>query len=120
LLKVDVSVGSSVLVLAIAYTIGVIVNTILHWWMFERTYKGFTKPVLSTLFHAFSASVIMGYAAYLGLQVFAGVFPLTKVWGIFLQGLSAGIIGLIVLVLVLIILRNKEISEVWNTLHKKI
>ncbi len=120
LLKVDGQSGTAVLVLALAYTIGVILNLILHWWMFERTYRGFTRPVLSTMFHSFSASVIMGYAAFLSLRIFAGIFPLTKVWGIFLQGFCSGIIGLIVLVLVLVILQNKELLVVWKTLHSKI
>jgi putative peptidoglycan lipid II flippase len=120
LLKVNGQVGTSVLVLALAYTIGVIVNTALHWIVYERVYRGFTWPVLSTLFHTFVASVIMGYATFLSLRVFAAIFPLTKVWGVFLQGFCAGIVGLIVLVIVLVILKNKEINEVWNTLHHKI
>ncbi|MDE1975198.1 MAG: oligosaccharide flippase family protein [Patescibacteria group bacterium] len=120
LFKVDGQVGTSVLVLALAYTLGVILNTFLHWWVFARHYKGFTRPVLETLFHSFAASVIMGYAAYLSLRIFAGVFPLTKVWGVFMQGFCSGLIGLVVLVLVLIILRNKELATVWRTLHHKI
>ncbi len=120
LLKVSGQAGTSVLVLPLAYTIGVIVNTILHWWVYERIYKGFSKPVLSTLFHSFAASVIMGYAAFLSLRIFAGVFPLTKIWGVFLQGLCAGIIGLAVLVIMLIILKNKELQDVWRVLHHKI
>ncbi len=120
LLKINGQPGTSAIVLPLAYSIGIIVNTILHWWMFEKLYKGFSKPVLETLFHSFSASVIMGYATYLALRIFAVAFPLTKVWGVFLQGLCAGIVGIICGILALIILRNKELAEVWNTLHKKI
>jgi putative peptidoglycan lipid II flippase len=120
LLKVSGQRGTSVLVLALAYSLGVLLNTVLHWWTFEKAYKGFTRPVLSTLFHSFAASVIMGYASYLSLQIFAAVFPLTKVWGVFMQGLCSGLIGLIVLILTLRILENRELAEVWATLHKKI
>lgn len=120
LLKVAGQPGTSALVLALAYSLGVILNTVLHWWMFTKKFSGFTRPVLSTLFHAFSASVIMGYAAFLGLRLFALVFPLTKVWGVFLQGLCAGLFGLAVGVWVLILLKNKELEEVWITLHRKI
>lgn len=120
LLKITGQAGTSVLVLALAYTIGVILNTVLHWVSFERSYPGFTKPVLSTLFHSFAASVVMGYAAYLSLQIFGVLFPLFKVWGVFLQGLCSGLIGLLVLVLTLRILENKELAEVTATLHKKI
>ncbi|MEN9912808.1 MAG: hypothetical protein RLY66_216 [Candidatus Parcubacteria bacterium] len=120
LLKVSGQVGTSTIVLSLAYSIGVILNTILHWWMFEKKYKGFSKPVLSTLLHSFSASVIMGYAAFLSLRPFAVVFPLTKVWGVFLQGLCSGLVGIGVGILVLLLLKNNELAEVWRTLHRKI
>jgi putative peptidoglycan lipid II flippase len=120
LLRVDGQAGTNVLMLSLAYSIGVVVNTILHWVMFERAYKGFSKPVLETLFHSFSASVIAGAIAFMALRIFAVVFPLTKVWGIFMQGLCSGLLGLIVGVCVLILLDNAELKEVWNTLHQKI
>lgn len=119
LLKVSGQTGTIVLTLALAYSLGVILNTILHWVMFEKAYPGFTKPVLSTLYHSFSASVIMGYVAFQGLRLFS-FFPLEKVWGIFMQGLCAGILGLIVGVIILILLKNQELAEVWRTLHRKI
>ena len=120
LLKIQGQTGTSVIILALAYSIGVIVNTFLHWWVYERVYKGFTKPVLATLLQTFTASVIMGYAAYLSLRIFAAVFPLTKVWGVFLQGFCSAIVGLIVLIISLIIVRNQQIVDVWTTLHHKI
>lgn len=120
LMKVDGQAGTSVMVLALAYSFGVFINTYLHWWMFHRVFPAFTKPVLATLFQSFAASVIMGYASFLSLRLFALVFPLEKVWGVFLQGFCAGIVGLIVLVLMLFALRNKELAEVWKTLHHKI
>ncbi len=120
MMKVEDQVGTSVLVLALAFTFGVIVNTILHWWTYEKVYKGFTKPVFTTLFQTFSASVIMGYVSFQSLRFFALFLPLNKVWGIFLQGLFAGLLGLVVFVFMLILLKNKELSQVWFTLHKKI
>jgi putative peptidoglycan lipid II flippase len=120
LLKVSGQQGTSVLVLSIAFTLGLILNAILHWWTFEKSYPGFTKPVLATLFQTFAASVIMGYAAYLGLRLFALILPLEKVWGIFLQGFCAGIMGIVVGIAILLLLDNKEIMDVWKTLHVKI
>ncbi|MFA6295574.1 MAG: lipid II flippase MurJ [Candidatus Paceibacterota bacterium] len=120
LLKVQGQIGTSVLVLGLAYTIGIFASTIMHWWIYERTYRGFTVPVLSTLFHTFAASVIMGYTTFLSLRLFAIIFPLTKVWGIFFQGLFSGLVGIVVLVCVLKILKNKELEDVIRTLHHKI
>ncbi len=120
LLRVDGQNGTNALMLPLAYSIGVILNTVLHWVTFEKSYKGFSKPVLETLFHSFSASVIAGFVAFLSLRVFALVFPLEKVWGIFMQGFCSGILGLATGAIVLILLKNTEIAEVWRTLHSKI
>ncbi len=120
ILKVDGQAGTSVLMLALAYSIGTTLNAILHWIVFGRVYPGFTKPVASTLFHSFAASVIMGYAAFLSLRIFAGIFPMTKIWGVFMQGFVSGLIGIGVLILTLIILQNREFAEVWRALHHKI
>lgn len=120
LLKVSGQTGTSVLVLALAFSIGTLVSTILHWLAYEKTYPGFTKPVLVTMYHSFAASVIMGYVAFWALRLFAFIFPLTKVWGLFLQGLFAGITGLVILFCVLKILKNQELEDVIRTFHKKI
>lgn len=120
LLRVSGQNGTNALMLALAYSIGVVLNTVLHWVTFEKAYKGFSKPVLETLFHSFSAAVISGFIAFLGLRIFALVFPLEKVWGIFMQGFCSGILGLVIGVCVLILLENKELQEVWKTLHQKI
>ena len=120
LLKVSGQNGTSALVLPLAYTIGIIVSTVMHWWIYERAYPGFTKPVVATLFQTFSASVIMGYTSFLSLRLFALMFPLTKVWGVFMQGFSAAIVGIIVLIVVLKMLKNKQIDDVWATLHRRI
>lgn len=119
LFKVSGQVGTVVLALPLAYTVGVMLNTYMHWHMFERDYPGFSKPVLATLYHSFSASVIMGYTAFVGLRLFS-FFPLEHVWGLFLQGFCAGVLGIAVGVVILVLLGNQEVREVWRTLHHKI
>lgn len=119
LFKVSGQTGTSVLVLPLAYSLGVFLNTYFHWHMFEKDYPGFTKPVINTLFQSFAASVIMGYITFLSLRFFNMFFPLTKAWNVFLQGFCAGIVGIIAGILILILLKNREIKEVWQTLHHK-
>ncbi len=119
LFKVSGQMGTSVLVLPLAYSIGVLINTYFHWHMFEKDYPGFTKPVIATLFQSFAASVIMGYVAFLSLRFFNIFFPLTKAWNVFFQGFFAGIVGILVGVLILVLLKNREVKEIWSTLHHK-
>jgi hypothetical protein len=90
------------------------------WISFGREFSGFTKNLRTTLFHSFSASVLMGFAAYLGLNIFDNFFNLNKLHGIFLQGLLSGLLGIVVGIIVLKILRNQELEEIWTTLHHKI
>lgn len=111
--------GTSVLVLPLAYSLGVLLNTVFHWWMFERDYPGFTKHVSKTLFQSAAAALIMGVATYEALNIFDKIFSLSKISGVFLQGFCAGIIGIVVCIAVLLILKNAEIREVWQTLHHK-
>lgn len=119
LLKVSGQVGTSVLVLPLAYSIGVLFNMYVHWHMFERDYPGFSKPVIETLFQSFAASIIMGYVTFISLRFFNIFLPLTKAWNVFFQGFCAGIVGIIAGILILLLLKNKEIVEVWQTLHHK-
>lgn len=119
LFKVSGQAGTSVLVLPLAYSIGVLVSMYSHWHMFGRDYPGFTKPVLATLFQSFAASVIMGYIIFLSLRFFNIFFSLERAWGVFFQGFFAGIVGIIALIIILILLKNREIKEIWQTLHHK-
>ncbi len=120
ILKVSGQPGTSVLVLPLAYSIGILLNTYLLWHVFGRDYPGFTRPVISALFHSFAASIIMGYIIFVSLRFFNIFFTLEKAWGVFLQGFFAGITGIVAGVLVLILLKNKELKEVWAALHHKI
>lgn len=114
------NVGTHILVLPLAYTIGTIINSVLYWYICEKDYKGFTSRVLPSFFQSFAGSVIMGYVTFISLRFFNMFFPLTKLWGVFLQGFCAGIVGIMALIIVLRMLQNKELKEVWETLHHKI
>ena len=124
LFKVNGLDGSLVLTLSLAYSLGILLNTYLHWHMFHTDYGGwkggFTPVVFKTLFHSLGASIIGGYAAFWGLRIFATTFNLQKIIGIFMQGFLAGIIGIIVWIFVLYLLHNPELAEVWKALHGRI
>lgn len=120
LFKVDDIAGSAVLVLPLAYSIGTAFNALVHWLAFQNEFPGFSRPVLKTFFASFSAAVFMGYVAYLFLNVFDKVFNINTLVGIFLQGFFSGILGIAAGVLILALMKNEEIKDVWRTLHHKI
>ncbi len=120
LFKVEGLAGTSVLMLALAYSLGVFVNTILHWQAFHKEFSDFSRPVFRTLFQTFSASVLMGFVTYKCLNVFDDIFRLDTTFGIFMQGFCSGIIGIAFCLLVLKALKSEELEDVWRTLHAKV
>jgi putative peptidoglycan lipid II flippase len=120
LLRTDGTSDSSVLMLPLAFSIGALLNLWLHWRSFSREFPGFTKPVMTTMWHSIGASVIGGYAAYLSLGFFDGIFGLTTLLGVFLQGLCAGLIGIIAIVLVLKAMKSPEMKDIHEAVANKV
>ncbi|MCR4310986.1 MAG: murein biosynthesis integral membrane protein MurJ [Candidatus Taylorbacteria bacterium] len=119
LFKVENVSGSIILVLPLAYTIGTTINALWHFVAFQYEFKTFSHLIGRTFFASFSASVIAGYVAHLFLSVFDDVFNINTFSGIFLQGLCSGVLGIVAGVIILLLLKNQEIKDVWRTLHEK-
>jgi putative peptidoglycan lipid II flippase len=111
--------GTNVLMLPLGFTLGSILDGILMWYLFSKYLKGFTKPAFRTLFETFSASIIMGFVVYLALRVLDNIFSLNTFVGVFMQGFLAGLCGIAVGILVLMLLKNQEIVEIRRTIHQK-
>jgi putative peptidoglycan lipid II flippase len=119
LFKVEDLPGNVVLMLPLGYTIGTIINSVMHWVVYEKEFEGYTSQVVRAFIHSLGAAVIMGLMTYLGLVVFGEIFSLSTLVGVFLQGLCAGLIGIVTWILILVLLNNHEIKEIGKTLHEK-
>ena len=119
LLRVKDTFGASVLVLPLAYSTGAVLSAVLFMGVFHREFGGLGKDALRTFWESFAASVLMGFAAYLLLNLFDDIFDLHTTLGIFSQGLFAGLGGILVGAVILYALGNREIREIWRTLHHK-
>ncbi|OHA20045.1 MAG: murein biosynthesis integral membrane protein MurJ [Candidatus Taylorbacteria bacterium RIFCSPHIGHO2_01_FULL_45_63] len=120
LFRVSEIVGNEVLMLPLGFSVAMIINASIFWFYFARRSPNFSPQANKTFFEVFSASVIMGFISYKLLNVFDNIFNINTLSGIFLQGFISGIIGIVAGVTVLVLLKNKEIKEVWATLHHKI
>jgi len=120
LLRVPDLSGTAILMLPLGFSAAAIVNASVFWFYFHRRFSDFSRQVLGTFFEVFSASVIIGFVTYKLLDVFDNVFNVNTLVGIFLQGLFSGVIGIAVGAFVLVLLKNKEIKEVWTAFHRKI
>lgn len=120
ILKVSDISGTAVLMLPLGFTLGVTINLIIHWIGFHRHFPTFSKPVLRTLFEVTGSSFVMGFVTYSSLSIFDRFLDINTLVGIFFQGFLSGIVGIASAIVVLYLLKSKELSEVWGTLHKKI
>lgn len=120
LLRVDDLPDTLVLMLPLGFSLGVTVNMILHWFSFEKDFKGYSRSVLKTLFQTLGASIIMGYVTYLFLNIFDDIFNLNTFVGIFMQGFISGILGIFVGIVLLWVLKSKELFDIYSTFKKKV
>ncbi len=119
-LKIKGIEGAGVIALPLAYSIGTILNAVMHWVAFEREFaKGMTKEISQAFWHSLTASFAMGIVAYEGLNLFALVFDQNTFLGVFFQGFLSGIFGIVAGVAALILLKNPEFETTRVALHHK-
>ena len=119
LLRVDGISGAGVLMLPLAYSVGMLLNAVLLIYLFRRRFGPFLSPIKDTLMHGSFAALIAGLVAYEFLEVLGLYLNLNTFLGIFLQGFGAGIAGLLTWWLILELMGNEEIKEVRTALHRK-
>jgi len=120
LFRVEDVPGSIVLMLPLAYSLGMVLNALAYWFYFREDFGGHVPSVVyRTLWQSFSASVLAAFVAYLLLRVFDPVVGLTTVGRVFGQGFVAGLGGLATAVGVLYLLGNKEIREIFAALRNR-
>ncbi len=119
LLKVEGIPGTEILMLPLAFSISMMINAGVFWFLFQRDTHEFSRPILHVFFEILSASVVMGFVTHQFLDLFDNVFDINTFWGIFAQGFLSGILGIIAGITLLIILSNQEIKEIKNSLLHK-
>jgi putative peptidoglycan lipid II flippase len=109
-----------ILALPLAFAIGNTINCILlissYYTQFKRDY--FTQ-VFKTFWQSLLASVGIAAAAYNMLQVGSMIFNQNTFWGIFAQGSLAGVVGIGIGVVILIILDNQDVKDFISVLKHK-
>ena len=112
--------GSVILMLPLAFSIGAIVNVILHWYTLSHEFSEFTGSIVRAIFQSLGASIIGGFAAYQSLRYFDNIFDLTTAFGIFFQGLCAGLFGIAVITCVLFLMKNPELNQAIAVFKQKV
>jgi ribose/xylose/arabinose/galactoside ABC-type transport system permease subunit len=117
---VDGIAGTTVLMLALAYCLGALVQAAAGLWYFTRDFAVPRRPLVELSFQSFAASVIGGAAAYAVLAFTGGAVEIDTLPTFVLQGLSAGLAGLVVTTATLALLNNKELAEAVSTFRRRL
>jgi len=119
-LRVSDVAGTEVLVLALVYSLALMVQSILLFVLAGRHFtlplRTLSAPLLRALF-ATTCGVVSAYGA---LQFFVPGLNVETFIGIFLQGLLAGLCGLVGVILGYAVVNSPELHEVSRALSRKI
>lgn len=120
LLRITNVPGTEVILIAFAYSLGLIVSAMIFWVLFRRDFGGhIPSDVTRSFWQSAAASILAGAAAYVVLHLTESVFDLSKAFDVFFQGAVAGVAALGVWVLILMALKNPEFTELAETLHTR-
>lgn len=119
LLKVSDIPGTEILMLPLAYSCGTILNFILHWYFVRRDFMQGDSFITRTFFQSLGGSFFVGGVAYFFLNIFSPIFGTTTFWGVFLQGLFSGLLGIMAGILILHLLKSEELEEFLRSIRGK-
>ncbi|MBP9760343.1 MAG: murein biosynthesis integral membrane protein MurJ [Candidatus Pacebacteria bacterium] len=120
LMRVPSVHGGEILLLALAYSLGSFVNVILMIIYFERRIDTFIGQLAHTGGMSLVASLCAGVVAYLTLNVVDGMVSLQTTMGVFLQGLVAGVAGMVAWVLSLMVFKSEDLRVAYEALHRRL
>ncbi|MBP9803045.1 MAG: murein biosynthesis integral membrane protein MurJ [Candidatus Pacebacteria bacterium] len=119
ILKVDSISGTGILMLPFAYSLGTIINFILLWYFIKKDFMQGRHFILESFLQSLTASFALGLVTYFALNAFSPIFVTETFFGIFLQGLLAGICGILAGAVVFYIFKNEEFLSLIRTLRTK-
>jgi putative peptidoglycan lipid II flippase len=111
--------GNEILLIALAYSIGSFVNLLLLVVYFEITLQRVVPALARTFLEGLVASLTAGVVTYGGLNMLAGHVATDTLIGLLLQGMGAGLLGVIAWFLALVSLGSHDLEAAWEALHRK-
>jgi putative peptidoglycan lipid II flippase len=119
LLKVSDIPGTEILMLPLAYSVGTILNFILHWVFVKKDFMPNESFITKTFFQSLGASFFLGAVAYIFLNILSPIFGTTTFMGVFLQGFISGMMGIIAAIVVLYLLKSEELKDLTQAFSSK-
>jgi putative peptidoglycan lipid II flippase len=114
----DLADKASILLIALAATIGQIILALWSLFALRHEAPGLFRTLVRPFFEGCAAALCGGVATYSVLALLGEIAPLTTLMAVFTEGCIAGIVGLIASALVLHILRNEEFKDMLGALKR--
>ncbi|MEK7566931.1 MAG: lipid II flippase MurJ [Patescibacteria group bacterium] len=112
LLRVEDLAQTSVLVLAISFSVGNVINAVLLWLGFNRSFKTLDGTLLRSTLQNAAAALILGGVSYGVLRLTDEFFNLQTFLGVFFHGVSAATAGLFLALIYLWFSGNREMRDI--------
>lgn len=110
--------GASVLLIALASSLGQIALLVLSLLALGRLAPGLARAVLRPVAQGAAAACTGGLVAYGALTLLGGIEPLTTLATVLLHGAAAGLIGLATAAAALRVMRNEEFADLAGALGR--
>ena len=119
LLRVQDLPGADVLMLALGYALGSIVEGVISYYYFIHDFAISRARITRLSFESFAASIIGGGCTYLILATTGMAGTINTTIGLIVQAILAGSVGLSIAGITLWLLNNQELSEAIIALKRK-
>lgn len=105
--------------LGLAFSVSSILNMVLLYILLHRKVQDLDdQKIFSSILKISIISLIAGLATYLGLQFLSIFVNMQTFFGIFIQGVVSGILGLLIYLILAIVFKLEEVSLVRKLLKK--
>ena len=119
LFRVQNTPGTAILMLPLAYSIGTLLNALLHWLDLRHRYITMHGGILKAFLQSLVSALALGFVSYAVLNMLAPVFGMRTFRGVFGQGAIAGLAGTLASVIILTLFKNEEFFELISAARQK-
>jgi putative peptidoglycan lipid II flippase len=118
LLRLSGVPGTSILLIALASTIGQVLLALCSLLALASVAPGLARLLARPLWQGALATVVGGVASYAVLSAMGGILPLTTLAAVFAQGLVGGLAGTLVAIVALYVLKNEEFADIVSAIRR--
>ncbi len=120
ILKVGDLARVSVLALPFSFSLGALLSALLLWLSLDRDIRvEIGQLVRRTIGDSVLASLALSSGTLFALRMFNDYFSLNTGLNVFLHGLLSGLFGIVCAIVILVLLKNKEIREITGNIKNE-